>query len=638
MFPAEAFGRMQHIVVGTAGHIDHGKSSLVQALTGTDPDRLREEKTRGITIDLGFAHTVEDGVALSFVDVPGHERFVRNMLAGVGGMDLVMLHVASDESVMPQTREHFEICRLLRVPTGLVVITKADLADDAMLEVVRLEVGELVAGSFLEGAPVLAVSARSGAGLEELRLVLARLAKTVRQRASEGAPRLPVDRVFSMKGFGTVATGTLLSGCLSQDDDLVLQPSGRSVKVRGLQVHGALQAEAVAGQRVAVNLAGLEVADVSRGETLTRPNAVTVTQHVDVRVELLESARPLRHGARVRFHQGTRELLGRVALSEGPHVEPGASAFARVHLEAPVVLVRGDRFILRAYSPLSTIAGGTALDPLPPRRGVRTPAGVARFAQLREVDAPDDAVMVMVDEGGLGGLAVDQLASRAGVPVDRCQTLGDRLVKDGRAARIGTVLVSASRLLAAEPQILDALARYNKRNPLEEGMPREELRERLFGNAPVAVYEEVLRRLVTRKAVVARERIAMAGHAVALSDEEARACDVMLDTLRVAALAPPDPAALARAIGVAPDVVKRMAVLLGRRGKLVRTGDLCFDTSALDRLKSEVQALKQSGTETLDVAAFKSRFGLTRKYAIPLLEYLDRERVTRRVGDVRRIL
>jgi len=629
---------MQHIVVGTAGHIDHGKSSLVHALTGTDPDRLREEKTRGITIDLGFAHTVEDGVALSFVDVPGHERFVRNMLAGVGGMDLVMLHVAADESVMPQTREHFEICRLLRVPTGLVVITKADLADDAMLEVVRLEVKELVAGSFLAGAPALAVSARSGTGLEELRLGLAGLAKTVRQRASEGAPRLPVDRVFSMKGFGTVATGTLLSGCLSQDDDLVLQPSGRSVKVRGLQVHGVSQAEAVAGQRVAVNLAGLEVADVSRGETLTRPGAVTVTQHVDVRVELLQSAKSLRHGARVRFHQGTRELLGRVALSEGPHVEPGTAVFARVHLEAPVVLVRGDRFILRAYSPLSTIAGGTVLDPLPPRRGVRTPAGATRFAQLREVDTPDDAVMAMMDERGLAGLAVDQLASRGGVPADRCQALGDRLTKDGKAARIGTVLVSALRLSAVEPQMLDALSRYHTRHPLEEGMPREELRERLFSDAPVAVYEEVLRRLVARKTVVVRERVALAEHAVALTDEEARACDMMLDTLRVAALAPPDPAALARSIGVAPDVVKRLVVLLGRRGKLVRTGDLCFDTSALDQLKSEIQALKQNGTETLDVAGFKSHFDLTRKYAIPLLEYLDRERVTRRVGDVRRIL
>ncbi len=629
---------MHHIVVGTAGHIDHGKSSLVQALTGTDPDRLREEKTRGITIDLGFAHTVEDGIVLSFVDVPGHERFVRNMLAGVGGMDLVMLHVAADESVMPQTREHFEICRLLRVPAGLVVITKADLADDAMLDVVRLEVEELVAGSFLDGAPVVAVSARTGSGLEDLRLVLARLARSVRRRASEGPPRLPVDRVFSMKGFGTVATGTLLTGRLAEDEELALEPSGRSVKVRGLQVHGASQAGAVAGQRVAVNLAGLEVADVSRGETLTRSGSVTVTRHVDVRVELLESARPLRHGVRVRFHQGTRELLGRVALSEGLHVEPGASAFARVHLEASVVLVRGDRFILRAYSPLSTIAGGTVLDPLPPRRGARTAAGAARFAQLREADTPDDAVMAMVDESGLAGLAVDLLVSRAGVPLDGCEALGASLVKQGRAARIGAVLVSASRLSAVAPRILDAVARYHLRHPLEDGMPREELRERLFADAPVAVYEEVLRRLVAGKAVVARERVALKGHAVALTDEEARARDVMLDTLRIAALAPPDPAALARAIGVEPAVVNRMAVLLGRRGVLVRTGDLFFDASALDRLKVQVHALKESGIETLDVATFKSHFDLTRKHAIPLLEYLDRERVTRRVGNIRRIL
>jgi selenocysteine-specific elongation factor len=638
MFAAEALGRMQHVVVGTAGHIDHGKSSLVQALTGTDPDRLREEKARGITIDLGFAHTIQDNLALSFVDVPGHERFVRNMLAGVGGMDLVMLHVAADESVMPQTREHFEICRLLRVPAGLVVITKADLADDAMLDVVRLEVEELVADSFLEGAPVVAVSARAASGLEDLRLVLARLAQSVRRRACQGPPRLPVDRVFSMKGFGTVATGTLLAGRLAQDEDLVLEPSGRSVKVRGLQVHGTLHTEAVAGQRVAVNLAGLEVADVSRGETLTRLGSVTVTRHVDVRVELLESARPLRHGSRVRFHQGTRELLGRVALSEGSHVEPGASAFARVHLEAPAVLLRGDRFILRAYSPLSTIAGGTVLDPLPPRRGVRTAAGAARFAQLSEVDAPDDAVMAMVEEAGLAGLPVDQLVSRAGVPSDGCETLGARVVENARAARIGAVLVSASQLSAVEPQILDAVARYHARHPLEDGMPREELRERLFSGAPVAVYEEVLRRLVACKSVVARERVALKGHAVALTDEESRARDVMLETLRMAGLAPPDPAALAQKIGVAAAVVNRMTVLLGRRGVLVKAGDLYFDASALDRLKSEIQALKQNGTETLDVATFKSHFGLTRKHTIPLLEYLDRERVTRRVGDIRQIL
>ena len=282
---------MKHVIIGTAGHIDHGKSSLVLALTGTDPDRLQEEKARGITIDLGFAHTVEDGIALSFVDVPGHERFVRNMLAGVGGMDLVMLHVAADESVMPQTREHFDICRLLAVPSGLVVITKSDLVDAATLDVVRLEVQDLVAGSFLEDRPIHAVSARTGAGLADLRRTLASLARAAHARPSAGPPRLPIDRVFSMKGFGTVVTGTLIGGRLAIDEEIVCQPSGRIAKVRGLQVHGERRDEAIAGQRVAVNLAGVELADVARGDTLTHPDAVTVTRVADIRVGLLPSAR-----------------------------------------------------------------------------------------------------------------------------------------------------------------------------------------------------------------------------------------------------------------------------------------------------------------------------------------------------------
>jgi selenocysteine-specific elongation factor len=362
---------MRHVVVGTAGHIDHGKSSLVLALTGTDPDRLAEEKARGITIDLGFAHAVEGDVVLSFVDVPGHERFVRNMLAGVSGMDLVMLHVAADESVMPQTREHFEICRLLQVPVGLVVLTKADLVDADTIDVVRLEVQELVAGSFLDGAPIVPVSARTGAGLDELRATLVREAGSARLRPATGPPRLPIDRVFSIRGFGTVVTGTLVGGRVAVDDELMLSPSGRLVKVRGVQVHGHTHRDGLAGQRVAANLSGVEVSEITRGETLTASGAVTVTRRLDVEVELLASARPLRHGARVRFHQGTRELPARLALPAS-HLEPGARGFARVHLESPASLVRGDRFILRASSPAVTIGGGTVLDPAPARRGVRT--------------------------------------------------------------------------------------------------------------------------------------------------------------------------------------------------------------------------------------------------------------------------
>ena len=628
---------MQHVIVGTAGHIDHGKSALVLALTGTDPDRLREEKERGITIDLGFAHTTEQDTVLSFVDVPGHERFVRNMLAGVGGMDLVMLHVASDESVMPQTREHFEICRLLRVPAGLVVITKTDLADASMLDVVRLEVQELVSDSFLEGAPVVAVSARTGEGIPALRRTLADLASTARRRTSDGPPRLPIDRVFSMKGFGTVVTGTLLSGRLTHDDELVLQPSGRVVKVRGLQVHGKSQGEAVAGQRVAVNLSGVDVADITRGETLTSTDAVTVTRHADVLIELLPTARQLKHGARVRFHQGTRELVGRIVLPDATHLEPGASACVRIYLDAPAALVRGDRFILRAYSPLATIAGGTILDPLPPRRGVRTAAGIARLQRLRQSE--QDAVMAAIDEAGLCGLPLPQLSGRMGVASTQRRALVERLVHASLASEIGGTLVAASRLSAVEEAVVAAVTRYHAGHPLEDGMPREEARERLFARAPLPVFEHVLRVLTDRKRIIARDRIALAGHTVALTHDEARARDAMVETLRAAKLMPPDPSMLATQIGVPLDVITRIATLLVRRSELVRAGDLLFHESAMKQLKSEIQSLKQSGvTNTIDVASFKDRYNITRKYAIPLLEYLDRERVTKRVGDGRKIL
>ena len=628
---------MQHVIVGTAGHIDHGKSSLVLALTGTDPDRLREEKERGITIDLGFAHTTEQDTVLSFVDVPGHERFVRNMLAGVGGMDLVMLHVASDESVMPQTREHFEICRLLRVPAGLVVITKTDLADAGMLDVVRLEIQELVSDSFLEGAPVVAVSARTGEGIPALRRTLADLASTARRRTSDGPPRLPIDRVFSMKGFGTVVTGTLLSGRLTHDDELVLQPSGRVVKVRGLHVHGKSQGEAVAGQRVAVNLSGVDVADITRGETLTSTDAVTVTRHADVLIELLPTARQLKHGARVRFHQGTRELVGRIVLPDATHLEPGASACVRIYLDAPAALVRGDRFILRAYSPLATIAGGTILDPLPPRRGVRTAAGIARLQRLRQSE--QDAVMAAIEDAGLCGLPLPQLSGRMGVASTQRRALVERLVHASLASDIGGTLVAASRLSAVEEAVVAAVTRYHAGHPLEDGMPREEARERLFARAPLPVFEHVLRVLTDRKRIIARDRIALAGHNVALTHDEARARDAMVETLRAAKLMPPDPSMLATQIGVPLDVVTRIATLLVRRSELVRAGDLLFHESAMKQLKSEIQSLKQSGvTNTIDVASFKDRYNITRKYAIPLLEYLDRERVTKRVGDARKIL
>ena len=552
-------------------------------------------------------------------------------------MDLVMLHVAADESVMPQTREHFEICRLLKVPAGLVVITKSDLADAGMLDVVRLEIQELLSGSFLERAPVIAVSARSGEGIQELRRTLVALASATRRRRADGPPRLAIDRVFSIKGFGTVVTGTLLTGRLAHDDEVVLQPSGQVVKVRGLHVHGKAETEALAGQRVAINLAGVDVGDVTRGETLTRIDAVTVTRHADVQVELLPTARPLKHGARVRFHQGTRELIGRIVLPDITHIEPEETACARVYFDAAAVIVRGDRFILRAYSTLATIGGGRILDPMPPRRGVRTAVGIARLARLLAAD--EDAVMAAIDEAGLRGLPLPRLIGRLGVALDQRQTIVDWLKEASLALNIGDVLVSTSRLSALEDALVTAVTRYHASRPLEDGMSREEVRERLFANAPLPVFEHVLCTLVERKRIIVRERIALAGHNVALTDDEARARGAMIEILRAAKLTPPDSSTLATQIGVPADVISRIATLLVRRSELVRAGDLLFHESALRQLKAEIQSLKASGAaDTIDVASFKDRYNITRKYAIPLLEYLDRERVTRRVGDVRKIL
>lgn len=645
--------------MGTAGHIDHGKSALVQALTGIDPDRLKEEKERGITIDLGFAHVDIAGVTFAFVDVPGHERFVKNMLAGATGIDAVLLVVAADESVMPQTREHFHICRLLQVPRGVVALTKADLVDEEMLELARLEVRELVAGSFLEDAPIVAVSARTGAGLDELRRALVELAAAVPPRPVEGAIRLPVDRAFTVKGFGTVVTGTLASGCLGIEAELELLPAGRRVKVRGLQVHGRKQHEAVAGQRVAVNLAGVDVAEVARGDTLVAPGTLEPTARFDAVLELLPNARPLKHGARVRFHQGTCELLGRVALAgprrpaeEGAPAElvellPGQEAYARIRLERPATLARNDRFILRAYSPPVTIGGGQVLDPHPPKGGVRTLAARRRFEQLDPGrPGPDDettrerAVLAMVEERAALGLPVAALTSRAGVWPSRVGELVDDLTARGRVIRAGDVLVATPVTTALKEALLAELEAYHRAHPLEEGMPREEARARVAARAAPALFDLVVQDLVEAGKITGRERLALGSYRLALSDEDARASRLVEDLFRRAGLKPPDVAALESLTGLGADQLERIVKLLLRQKVLVRVEGLLFHRAAIEELRADLVRLKASspGQARLDVGTFKERYGVTRKFAIPLLEYLDRERVTRRVGDARVIL
>jgi selenocysteine-specific elongation factor len=637
---------MRSIVIGTAGHIDHGKSALVRALTGTDPDRLKEEQARGITIDLGFAHLQSGDVNLAFVDVPGHERFVKNMLAGAGGVDIAMLVVAADESVMPQTREHFQICRLLEIPAGLVVLTKADLADADTIELAKLEVRELAAGSFLADAPVVAVSSRTGEGLEELRQTLIDLAASVRARNGNGQLRLPIDRVFSVRGFGTVVTGTLVSGTIRDETELVVLPRERSVKVRGLQVHGRREVEAGAGHRVAVNLGGVEVGDIARGDTLCTRGAFEPTQRLDTVIELLPDAKPLRHGSRVRFHQGTTELLGRVAVAAErgeqttvSEVTPGHSAFVRIRLEAPAVLTRGDRFILRAYSPSITIGGGLVLDPHPPRVGVRTTAGVERFVRLDGAPGTattDAAVLAFVEERGEAGLRAEALVSRAGLDPSAAEACRARLIQSGQIVRVADLLVSPVVLHRLGDRLLAELKAHHHAHPLSEGLPREEARERLFGRSSGHVFEHVLAALAANHQIVARDRLALATHRVSLSDEDSRLRDHIEQVVKDAGLAPPDAATLRGLVSASAAAVDRVSGLLVRQKRLVKLDALLFHVDALVQLKNEVRALKQNAR--VDVLAFKERYGITRKFAIPLLEYLDRERVTRRVGDARVVL
>jgi selenocysteine-specific elongation factor len=644
---------VQNIVVGTAGHIDHGKSALVEALTGVDPDRLQEEKDRGITIDLGFANYEQDDVNIAFVDVPGHERFVRNMLAGVSGIDAVLLVVAANESVMPQTREHFEICHLLGVKRGLVVLNKVDLVDAETLELVQLETQELLTGSFLEGAPIVPASAISGVGLDRVRTVLHGIAAAQESRVVSGMVRLPVDRVFSVKGFGTVVTGTLVSGEIHVDMELDVLPEGRRVKVRGLQVHGNREDMAVSGQRVAVNLVGMDFGAIRRGQTIVTPEGLDATRRFDATMRLLPGARALKHGARVRCHHGTVEAMARVSLSalttestkcSEPHflstLEPGDEAFVRVRLEEPIALSRGDRFVVRAYSPPFTIGGGEVLDPLPPSGRLRSRRGRDRLQRLSDAKNLRDSVTVITEESGAWGISRSALARRMGVTAEMIDKSIDSLASAGRVEIVGQFLIRSAVLKAARERLLGLVSQFHAVQPLEPGLPRGATREQFSHWMAEAVFEHVVLDLVTEGLLVATDYLALASHKMVLSPEEIEVCDRLTNSCFEAGLMPPDEKILSEQLTVAPDLVRRMIKRLIRDHVLVKVDDLVFHRERLEALRKAVKEIKvgAAGPVSIEIGMFKERFKITRKYAIPLLGYLDRERVTRRVGNARLVL
>jgi len=636
---------MKSIIVGTAGHIDHGKTALVKALTGIDADRLEEEKRRGITIDLGFAHmelpAVEAGktpgetLRLGFVDVPGHERFVRNMLAGIGGIDLVLLVIAADEAIKPQTREHFDILQLLGVQRGITVLTKSDAVDAETLEVVRLEVEEFLRGTFLDRpSPVVAVSSLTGSGLPELKQALITVAAEVQPRDSLAIARLPIDRVFTMKGFGTVVTGTLVAGTIQREDELEIYPTGRRVRVRGVQVHGQPVEAAIAGQRSALNLAGASMEDLARGMTLAPPTTFEATRRVDVRLRLLASAaRPLKNRGRVHFHSHSMETVAEVGLRGMMQIAPGQDAFARLKLADSTLLLPGDRFILRQFSPVITIGGGIVLDAAPiPRM-----TGQAAFDKILAGGDLEAVLTARIERRQHAGISISRLVIETGLPMPLLERLLAQMERVGAVARAGELFLHSSGIEALKLEVVNATGDFHKKNPLVGGMNKEQLRARV--QASPEVFEAIAAMLVRdRKIEVVGDLVRLPGSGVVMKDEETESKKRIEDAFSSAGLKVP---ALHEVIaGLKVDKVRaqKIVTLLLRDKVLIKvTDELVFHRNALDELRRQIGAYKVKSVR-IDVGKFKELTGVSRKYAIPLLEYLDRERVTRRVGDTREIL
>ena len=633
------------IIIGTAGHIDHGKTALVRALTGTDTDRLPEEKKRGITIDIGFAEMEVENVHFGFVDVPGHERFVKNMLAGASGIDLVLLVIAADEGVMPQTREHFEICRLLGLRRGIVTLTKSDMVDDETLALARLDAAELVAGSFLEHAPVVAVSSVNGNGIGELIAELMHAATHISSRSTDHIGILPIDRTFTVRGFGAVVTGTLVTGAIVEGAEMELLPSGKRVRVRGLQTHGRPVKTAHAGQRTAVNIAGIEHSEVSRGMLLAEPDVISPTQMIDSAVEMLESSmRPLRTRQRVRVHIGTAEVFARVlVLNEAGEIAAGERGFVQLRLESANAAYTGERFIIRSYSPQRTIGGGQVVIPMAVKHRRRDLTEARKLLRELFLSLDQDAAFVrlLVSAAGDNGVSIRHLRSQTGwteaftnasiaAAGDTIERMGDLL--------IGTAIVSRLRLNAGS-----TLANFHQNDPLAAGMPREAFREQAFGQVPNELIDAVIGRLTSEGKIVAeKELVRSAGHRTELSPDESAFANRLLAMFQGAKFEPPKlEEAISTSLGdLRLADAKKLISLKLRSGELIKvTDEFYFAASAIDELKAAVRNFADSNSDrVIDVAKFKEIAGVSRKYAIPLLEYFDRERVTVRAGDKRVVL
>ncbi|MBI4483013.1 MAG: selenocysteine-specific translation elongation factor [Acidobacteria bacterium] len=629
---------MKNVIIGTAGHIDHGKTALVKALTGIDADRLKEEKLRGITIDLGFAHMDLDGARVGFIDVPGHEKFVKNMLAGVGGIDLVLLVISADESVMPQTREHFDICRLLGIRDGVVAITKSDLVPPDLVEIVKEEIRELVQESFLDQAEVVPVSARTGEGLDHLQQALLQAIGRVPEKTSAGYFRMPVDRAFSMKGFGTVVTGTLLSGEITRDQEIEILPSGMTTKIRGIHVYGSPVEWARAGQRTALNLHAVAVESVPRGCVLTPAGLFQCSSMIDVELQLLPSSpRALKSGSRVRFHHGTSEIMSRVVVLSRESVQPGQRSMAQLRLEEPTLVLPEDAFIIRQYSPSLTIGGGTVLDNSPPKHKQHDPNAVASLNWMSRQTYPQ-RLMYYLEAPPLPGLSLSTLIRRTGLQRETLKGYCDALEKLGLVVRAQPDAVVSSKIYdQLGHQIEQTVQQYHRRQPLAPGMPKEELRKSTDLNPEI--FRFLLQQMSDQHRIrVDQDLVSLFGRRVTLSDADQDLKQDLERQFEAWDLQPPELDEMLQGLGDKADRARKLFHLLVDEKKLRKVNEgLYLHRDAWERMKQAIHKKFPKGSR-FSVTEFKDLFRLSRKYAIPYLEALDRERFTRRLGNERMVV
>ena len=631
---------MKHIIMGTAGHVDHGKTALIKALTGVDTDRLKEEKERGITIELGFASlALPGGRTIGVVDVPGHERFIKNMVSGAAGIDLVMMVIAADESIMPQTREHFHICSLLGIRKGLVALTKVDLVDEDWQELVTDDIRTFLKGTFMEGAPIVPVSALTGGGLPDLLTALDQAAAEIGEKSDAGLFRLPVDRVFSMKGFGTVVTGTLVSGNVTTGEEVAVLPGRTISRVRGMQVHNQSVNLAESGQRTAINLQGVEKTTIERGNVLTRPGTFEPTQRLDVFFDYLHANdKKIKNRALVRFHTGTTEVMARLILPDRDEIEPGEKTYAQLFLAAPAVVMAGDRFVIRSYSPVTTIGGGQVIDPLP-RKHKRHSDRIIQELDLLHHGTDLEKLSVIIQRSSFAGIDLQGLVIRTGFPPAQVRKELETLFSRKQAIlldRDDTRVLSSDVYQELQQKMIQDIRAYHEKFPLKEGLSREELRMKLGVFIGQKLFNAVMRDLEKNGKIIAdRENIRLPDHRINLQADQEALRQAIAEWYRNAALTPPSLREVTEKFTEQKSQVGSILNVMLKDGTLTKINeDLCFDPSALTRLREDYKnLLRKEGKAT--PASFKELTGLSRKYIIPLMEYFDVIKLTVRSGDHR---